>query len=91
MEKRLSEIRFTGGHKIKIIRKIREEYFPSKGAVSFEKKIKELIPEEYRYKTNLIFPGKSELIRLEFEGEVTKLYDELSLMYKDVYGFKSAN
>jgi hypothetical protein len=88
---RFADKRYTKGHKVEVVEIIREELFQAKGAVDFEKKLKELIPAEYRYKTELTFPGKDELISMDYKDEVLNLYNDTFMGYKDVVGLKSAN
>ena len=70
---------------------IKEELFQAKGAVEFEAKLNELIPDTFRYTTELLFPGKQELISLEHRDDVLEIYNNAFPHYKDVIGLKSPN
>ena len=91
VEERFSEARYTEGIKVEIVEKIKVELFQAKGAVEFEKKLNELIPKTFRYTTELLFPGKKELISLEYKDEVLEIYNNTFPQYKDVIGLKSPN
>ena len=91
MEGRFSDKRYTGGYRVEVIEIIKEELFQAKGAVEFEKKLNELIPETFRYTTELLFPGKQELISLNHKDEVLEIYNNTYMMFKDIIGLKSPN
>lgn len=91
VEERFSEDRYTEGIKVEIVEIIQQEFFQAKGAVEFEKKLKKLIPKSYRYDTELLFPGKKELISLDYKDEVLEIYNNTFPQYKDVIGLKSPN
>ena len=91
VEGRFSDKRYTGGYRVEVVEIIKEELFQAKGAVEFEAKLNELIPDTFRYTTELLFPGKQELISLEYRDEVLEIYNNTSPHYKDVIGLKSPN
>lgn len=88
---RFSDKRYTGGYRVEVIEIIKEELFQAKGAVEFENKLNELIPETFRYTTELLFPGKQELISLNHKDEVLDIYNNTYDRYKEVIGLKSPN
>ena len=88
---RFSDKRYTGGYRVEVVEIIKEELFQAKGAVEFEAKLNELIPDTFRYTTELLFPGKQELISLEHRDDVLEIYNNAFPHYKDVIGLKSPN
>lgn len=84
---RLKEKRYQS---VELLEVYREEFFQAKGAVDFEKKLKDLT-KKYFFKNNFTFPGKGEVRTLECLDEMLNLYDELAPQYKNVIGLKSPN
>lgn len=87
---RFAETRYSGRDTIEIVEIIRENKLQAKGAVDFEKKIKELT-KEYKIKTNLTLPGKNEFMSIDYRDEVISIYDSQYPNYISVVGLKSPN
>ena len=87
---RFAENRYSGRDTIEIVEIIRENKLQAKGAVDFEKTLKESATD-YRIQTNLTLPGKNEFMDIRFRDVLITLYDDLFERYKDVEGLKSPN
>lgn len=87
---RFSENRYSGRDTIEIVEIIRENKLQAKGAVDFEKDIKEHT-KDYKINTNLTLPGKNEFMSINYRDEITTLYDNLYPQYIIVEGLKSPN
>lgn len=77
--------------KVAIIEEICCVFLPAKGAVELEKDLEYLIPEHFRYTTEAKFPGKGELIHVDYKDEMKEMINELAPKYLDVVGLKSPN
>ena len=87
---RFAENRYSGRDTIEIVEIIRENKLQAKGAVDFEKTLKESATD-YRIQTNLTLPRKNEFMDIRFRDVLITLYDDLFERYKDVEGLKSHN
>ena len=87
---RFAETRYSGRDTIEIVEVVRENKLQAKGAVDFEKKIKELT-KEYKIKTNLTLPGKNEFMSIDYREQIISLYDSEYINYINVEGLKSPN
>lgn len=87
---RFSENRYSGRDTIEIVEIIRENKLQAKGAVDFEKALKESAAQ-YRIQTNLTLPGKNEFMDISFRDSLITLYDSLFDEYKSIEGLKSPN
>ena len=87
---RFAETRYSGRDTIEIVEIIRENKLQAKGAVDFEKKIKELT-KEYKIKTTLTLPGKNEFMSIDYREQIISLYDSEYINYINVEGLKSPN
>ena len=87
---RFAENRYSGRDTIEIVEIIRENKLQAKGAVDFEKTLKESATD-YRIQTNLTLPCKNEFMDIRFRDVLITLYDDLFERYKDVEGLKSHN
>jgi hypothetical protein len=87
---RFSENRYSGRDTIEIVEIIRENKLQAKGAVDFEKDLKEQA-KDYRIITNLVLPGKNEFMSINYIDELITLYDNLYPQYITIEGLKSPN
>jgi hypothetical protein len=87
---RFAETRYSGRDTIEIVEVVRENKLQAKGAVDFEKKIKELT-KEYKIKTTLTLPGKNEFMSIDYREQIISLYDSEYINYINVEGLKSPN
>ena len=87
---RFSEGRYSGRDTIEIVEVIRENKLQAKGAVDFEKMLKESA-KDYRIQTNLTLPGKNEFMSINHRNEIIHLYDSLYGDYVDIVGLKAPN
>ena len=90
VRERFGERRYAGRNNVELVEILRQEELQAKGAIDFEKHLKENI-EEYRINTDITFPGKGEMYGIEWKDTILNLYDNTVDNYKDVYGFKSPN
>jgi hypothetical protein len=87
---RYKEKRYEKGEAIEIVEVIRKNKLQAKGAVDFEKKLKEFT-KDYKINSNLTLPGKNEFLGIEYREKIIELYDTFYEDYKNVEGLKSPN
>ena len=87
---RFGEKRYAGQNTLEIIEVVRDNKLQAKGAVDFEKILKDMMVE-YRTDSNLTLPGKNEFMSIEYKDEIIELYDSLYDDYKDIQGLKAPN
>ena len=90
VKKRFSEKRYAGSDKLEIVEILREEELQAKGAVEFEKKLKDIFKGR-TIKTSMTLPGKGELFNLDLRDEILEMYDNKINDYKKLVGLKSPN
>ena len=87
---RFGEHRYAGRDSLEIVEKLREDTLQAKGAIEFEKKLKERF-KDFKVTTELTLPGKGEFYDIIFLDEMTRIYDEEYPNYENVIGLKSPN
>jgi len=87
---RFGEKRWSGQNKLEIIEILRDNKLQAKGAVDFEKKLKELMVD-YRTNSNLTLPGKNEFFDIIYKKEIMDWYDSFYELYKEIEGLKAPN
>ena len=87
---RFGEHRYAGRDSLEIVEKIREGKLQAKGAIDFEKKLKERF-KDFKVTTDLTLPGKGEFYDIMFLDDMVKIYDEEYPTFKDVIGLKAPN
>lgn len=90
IKKRFTEKRYMGSEKISIKSIIREDSLQAKGAVEFEKQLKDHC-EQFKVNSDLTLPGKNEFYDIKFLDNIVYLYDDLYPTYKKISGLKSPN
>lgn len=88
--RRFGEKRYAGQNTLDIIEVVRDNKLQAKGAVDFEKKLKDMMVG-YRTDSNLTLPGKNEFMDIQYKDDIVKMYDTFYEQYKDVEGLKSPN
>ena len=88
--RRFGEKRYAGQNTLDIIEVVRDNKLQAKGAVDFEKKLKDMMVG-YRTESNLTLPGKNEFMDIQYKDDIVKMYDTFYEQYKDVEGLKSPN
>lgn len=88
--RRFGEKRYAGQNTLDIIEVVRDNKLQAKGAVDFEKKLKEMMVG-YRTDSNLTLPGKNEFMDIQYKDKIVEMYDTFYEQYKDVEGLKSPN
>ena len=88
--RRFGEKRYAGQNTLDIIEVVRDNKLQAKGAVDFEKKLKDMMVG-YRTESNLTLPGKNEFMDIRYKDDIVKMYDTFYEQYKDVEGLKSPN
>ena len=69
---------------------IREGKLQAKGAIEFEKSLKEKF-KDFKVTTDLTLPGKGEFYDIVFYDEMIRVYDEEYPKFINVIGLKSPN
>ncbi len=87
---RFGEHRYAGRDSLEIIEKIREGKLQAKGAIEFEKSLKEKF-KDFKVTTDLTLPGKGEFYDIVFYDEMIRVYDEEYPKFINVIGLKSPN
>lgn len=87
---RFGEHRYAGRDSLVIVEKIREGKLQAKGAIEFEKKLKERL-NDFKVTTELTLPGKGEFYDIVFLDEMTRIYDEEYDNFIKVIGLKAPN
>jgi hypothetical protein len=87
---RFGEHRYAGRDSLEIVEKIREEKLQAKGAIEFEKSLKEKF-KDFKITTDLTLPGKGEFYDIVFYDEMIRVYDEEYPKFINVIGLKSPN
>ena len=88
--RRFGEKRYAGQNTLDIIEVVRDNKLQAKGAVDFEKKLKDMMVG-YRTESNLTLPGKNEFMDIQYKDNIVEMYDTFYEQYKDVEGLKSPN
>lgn len=87
---RFGETRYAGQNTLEIIEVVRDNKLQAKGAVDFEKKLKDLM-KDYRTESNLTLPGKNEFMDIQYKDKIVELYDSFYDLYKEIEGLKAPN
>ena len=90
VEGRFGERRYAGRDSLEIVEVQREGKLQAKGAIDFEKTLKEKF-KGYQVKSDLTLPGKGEFYDIMFLDEMIKVYDEQYPNYIGVVGLKAPN
>ncbi len=90
VEGRFAEKRYAGRNTIEIIEIIRQNKLQAKGAVEFEKHLKEIC-KDFRIQTDLTLPGKDEFMNINFKDEILQHFDNNYPSFVQVVGLKSPN
>lgn len=87
---RFGEKRYSGRDSIDIISICRENQLQAKGAIEFEKKLKEKFIG-FKTTTELTLPGKGEFYDVVYFDNMVKIYDEEYPNFENIVGLKSPN
>jgi hypothetical protein len=87
---RFGEKRYSGRDSIEIISISRENQLQAKGAIEFEKKLKERF-RGFKTTTELTLPGKGEFYDVLYFEDMVKIYDEEYPNFEEIVGLKSPN
>lgn len=90
VEGRFAEKRYAGRDNLEIVEIKREHSLQAKGAIEFEKHLKESF-KEFKSETELTLPGKGEFYDIKHMGNMIKIYDKSFPEYINVIGLKSPN
>ena len=90
IEGRFGEHRYAGRDSLEIVEKIREVKLQAKGAIDFEKKLKERF-KDFKITTDLTLPGKGEFYDIVSIDDMVKIYDDEYPKFKKVIGLKPPN
>lgn len=87
---RFGEHRYAGRDSLEIVEKVRENKLQAKGAIEFEKTLKERF-KDYKITTDLTLPGKGEFYDIVFYDDMVRIYDEEYTNFINVVGLKAPN
>jgi hypothetical protein len=87
---RFSEKRYAGRDEIKIVEILREGELQAKGAIEFEKFLKETF-SSFKKTTSLTLPGKGEFYEMIHKDFMVNKYDENFTQFESIVGLKSPN
>ncbi len=90
VEGRFAEKRYAGRDNLEIVEIKREHSLQAKGAIEFEKHLKESF-KEFKSETELTLPGKGEFYDIKHMDNMIKIYDKSFPEYINVIGLKSPN
>jgi len=90
IKKRFNEKRYSGRDNLEIVEVLREEELQAKGAIEFEKTLKNMFID-CKVNTDITLPGKGEMYDIEHKENILNTYDELIGVYRETVGLKSPN
>ena len=87
---RFGEKRYSGRDSIEIISISRDNKLQAKGAIEFEKALKQKFIG-FKTTTELTLPGKGEFYDMLYFDDMVKIYDEEYSNFENIVGLKSPN